>query len=120
MLLDCNRYRPASLVGISETVKRAHAGIADPGEDELIGTTHADELIVDEVGRHPDESEMAPSLANDLVPGREGNEMGKPFHGDCVAVAQGRFHRFGETEETRHGGISDTAALPVRLWPLIH
>src|SRR5947208_7279484 len=104
MLLDANRHRPAALVGIAEAMERAHAGIADPGENEFFRATHADELIVDEVRRHPDEGEMAPTLPNDLVPGREGNEMGEPFHGDGIAVAQGRFDGVGETEKTRHGG----------------
>ena len=63
---------------------------------------HADELIVNEVGRHPDEGETAPPLADDLVPGREWNEMGEPLHGNRIAVPEGLFHGFGKTEETRH------------------
>jgi hypothetical protein len=42
------------------------------------------------------------SLANDLVSRREWNEMGEAFHGDCIAVLDGRFHGLGETKKTRH------------------
>src|SRR5436190_17768647 len=99
-----NRHRPAALIGIAEAMQRADAGIADPGKDELIGATHPDELIVNEIGRHPDERKMAAPLANDLVPSRERNEMREPFHRYGIAVAQGLFHGFGEAKEARHCG----------------
>ena len=78
-------------------------GIAHPGEHELVGAAHADELVVDEVGRHPDESEMPAPLADDLMPGRIRNEMGEPFHGHRIAVSDGRFDGLGKSEQPRHG-----------------
>jgi hypothetical protein len=106
MLLDRDRRRPAVLVGIPEAMQRADAGIADPGEYELIGTAHADELIVNEVGRHSDQGEMAAALADDLVPRRKRDEMGEPLHGHRVAIADGRFHGRGKREETGHANTS--------------
>ena len=47
MLLDCERARPAVLVGVAEPVQRADPGIAHPGEHQPVGAAHADELIVD-------------------------------------------------------------------------
>ena len=118
MLLDRDRHRPAILVGVAEAVQRTYAGIADPGEDEPVGTAHADELVVDDVGRHPDEGEMSSPLANDLMSRREWNEMGEPLHGDRVTVAQGCFHGLGKTKETRHG--DDTFQTPQRPQALLH
>jgi hypothetical protein len=102
MLLDRDRNRPAILVGVAETVQRSDAGIADPGEHELVGASHADELIVDEVGRHPDQGQMPAALADDLVSGREWDQMGEAFHGHRIAIPDGRFHGLGQRQETRH------------------
>ena len=106
MLLDRDRPRPAVLVGVAEAVQRADAGVADPGEDQLVGAAHADELIVDEVGRHPDEGEMPAALADDLVSRRIRNEMGEPLHGHGIAIPDGRFDGLGEGQETGHAGTS--------------
>jgi hypothetical protein len=106
MLLDRNRARPAALVGVAEAVQRADAGIADPGEDELVGAAHADELIVDEVGRHPDQGEVPAALADDLVSRRERNEMGEPLHRHRIAIADGGFHGFGEGQDAGHADTS--------------
>jgi hypothetical protein len=89
MLLDGNRRRPAVLVGIAEPVQRANTGVPDPGEYELIGAAHADELIVNEVGRHSDQGEVPAALADDLVPRRKRDEMGEPLHSHRIAVADG-------------------------------
>jgi hypothetical protein len=105
MLLDGDRRRPAVLVGIAETMQRAHARIAHPGEDELVGATHADELVVDQVGRHPDQREAPAALADDLMPGCERDQVGEPLHGHGVAIPDGRFHGLGEGKETGHAGV---------------
>ena len=106
MLLDRDRTRPAVLESVAEAVQRTDAGIADPGEDQLVGAAHADELIVDQVGRHPDEGQMLAALTDDLVSGRMRNQMGEPLHGHGIAIPDGRFHGLGEGQETRHAGTS--------------
>ena len=92
--------RPARLIGkadgVAEPVQRAHPRVATPGEDELGGAAHADQLVIDQVGRHPDEGEPPLALADDLVAGRMGDEMGEPLHGDRVAVGDGLGHRLRE------------------------
>ena len=80
------------LDGVAEAVEGAHARVAAPGKDQFPRASHAYELVVDQVRRHPDEGEVSPSLAHDLV-GRGGRyQMGEPFQGNRVAVA----HEFGD------------------------
>ena len=63
---------------------------------------HADELVVEQVGRHLDQGEVAPSLADDLVPGGVRDEMGEPLHRHGIAVPDAVLHRFGQGQKTRH------------------
>ena len=49
MLLERQRLRPAVLDRVAQPVERADAGIAAPGEDQLVRRAHADQLVVDEV-----------------------------------------------------------------------
>ena len=67
VLLELERPRPAVLDRVTEPVEAADPRIAAPGEDEPAGAAHADQLVVDQVGRHPHEREVAPSLPDDLV-----------------------------------------------------
>ena len=63
VLFDLERVRPTALDGIAETVKRAHSRVASPREDELACGAHADHLVVEEIGGHADEGQVAESLA---------------------------------------------------------
>ena len=87
---------------VAEAVQRADAGVAAPGEDELARAAHADELVVDQVGRHADQRQVAPPLPDDLVAGRERDEVGEPLHRDRVAVVHEGRDRFGERHDLRH------------------
>jgi glutaconate CoA-transferase subunit A len=53
-------------------VQRADARIAAPGEHHLVNAAHADELVVDEVRRHPDQRQALALLADDFVAGAAG------------------------------------------------
>ena len=78
VLLDLERARPAVLDRVAEAVQRADAGIAAPREDvSLRAQPDADQLVVDDVGRHPDEVQVTPPLADDLVAGGERDEVGE-------------------------------------------
>jgi len=76
------------LDGVAEAVKGTHPGISAPGEDQLSGAASADELIVDDVRGHANQSEVFAVLTDDFVSGGEGNEVSKAFHGDGVAVME--------------------------------
>jgi hypothetical protein len=81
---------------VAEPVQRADAGVAAPGEDQLAGAAGADELVVDEVRRHPDQGQVAAPLPDHLVPGGERDQVGETFHGHGVAVTDRPLHGFGE------------------------
>jgi hypothetical protein len=86
VLVDFEGAWPAFFDGVAKTVQRAHAGVSAPGKDQLRGAAHPDHLIVNDVGRHSDEREIAPSLADDFVTGSAGRQMGKAFERDLIAV----------------------------------
>jgi len=77
----------AAFHGTAERVQRTDAGIARPGEDELLRAARGDHLVVNEVGRQPAQRQIAAPLPNDLVPGGERDEMGEALDDDDVAVA---------------------------------
>ena len=87
VLLELERDRPVVLDRIPEPVQRPDPGVPAPGEDELAGGAHPDQLVVDQVRRHPDQRQVAPSLPDQLVPRGLGNEVREPFEGDGIPVA---------------------------------
>ena len=85
-LLERQRTRPAVLHRVPQAVQRSDARIAAPREHEPRGAAGADQLIVDDVGRHPHESQAATLLPDHLVARGERNQVGEPLHRHDVAV----------------------------------
>ncbi len=106
MLFDRKRLGPAILDRITQAMQRAHAGVAAPRKDEPVCDSHADQLIVDEVGSHPDEGQVLASLADDLVAGGEGNQMREALHCDRVAILYVPCDRLLERTEGGHSGLA--------------
>jgi len=75
MLFDLERLRPALLDGIPEAMQRADARVASPGENQLLRAAGANQLVVEEIRRHPNQRQVADALTDDLVARRERNEM---------------------------------------------
>ena len=78
------------------TRARSHLGsdgtIPTPGlpaheKTSLRADAHPDHLVVDQVGRHPDQRQITTLLPDDLVPGGEWDEMGEALQRDCLTVA---------------------------------
>lgn len=67
VLFDLQLVGPAPLDRVAQPMQRADAGIAAPRKHELLGTTHADHLIVDQIRRHADQRQIFQLLTNDLV-----------------------------------------------------
>jgi hypothetical protein len=86
VLLDLQRLGPRVLDRVAEAVQRAHAGVAAPGEDELARAARPDQLVVDDVGRHPDERQPAAALARDLVARGHRDQVREALERDGVAV----------------------------------
>src|SRR5262249_39443735 len=51
------------------------------------GDAGRDHLVVDHVGRHPAQRQVTTALADDLVAGREADQVGEALDRDGVAVA---------------------------------
>ena len=90
--------------------QRADARVAAPGKHQPGDAAHADELVVDQVRGHADQGEAPLALADDLMAGRMGDEVGEPLHGHAVAVPDGLGHRLGERQKARHGPSRISAA----------
>ncbi|SLH61335.1 Uncharacterised protein [Mycobacteroides abscessus subsp. abscessus] len=97
VLLDLERHRPAVLHRVAEPVQRADAGVAAPGEHQLARAARADELVVDQIGGHPHQRQVAAALPDDLPPGRHRNQVGEALERDGVAVV----HEVGDRVRQR-------------------
>ena len=74
-----------------------------PHENTIFaGAPHPDQLVVDDVGGHPDERQVAPSLPDQLVPGRMRDQVREAFERDDVAVVDELGHRVGELGDRGH------------------
>jgi hypothetical protein len=100
VLDDLERRRPAVLDCVPEAVQRADAGVAAVGEDQLARTSHADQLVVDQVRRHAHERQLAPTLTDQLVPGGERDQVREALERDGHAVP----HVLGDRIAQLHGG----------------
>ena len=79
-------------------------GLPPQEKTSLRGAARADELVVDQVGGHPDQGEVAPPLPDDLVARGERDEVGEAFQRDGVAVADQPRHRLRQRHDLRHEG----------------
>ena len=70
---------------VAQPVKRADAGVAAPREAGLALATEADQLVIDHVGGHAHEREVAPALTGNRG-GRVRDEVGGALERDDVAV----------------------------------
>ncbi len=102
MLLELERRGPVVLDGVAKPVQRADAGVPAPREHELARAAHSDQLVVDDVGRHADECQVAPLLPDQLVAGRMRDQVREPLERDDVAVVHEVPNRVGERNDLRH------------------
>ena len=68
--------------------------ISGPTKNQAPHATRADQLVVDQIRCQPAKSQLAPSLANDLVTGSKAEEMREAFDDDRVAVVNKTADRF--------------------------
>jgi hypothetical protein len=96
VFLYLQRDRPGMLDRVAEPVQRADTGIAAPGEDQLARAARADELVIDQVRRHPDQRQVTAPLPDHLLPGGERDQVREPLHRDRVAIVDRPLYGFGE------------------------
>ncbi len=92
MLLDLDGGRPSVLDRIAQAMQRANTRVTGVGEHQLAGRTGADHLVIEHIRRHSDQLELTPALTQDLVPGRERDQMREAFQRDAVPVV----HQLGD------------------------
>jgi hypothetical protein len=94
MFLDLDRLRPTVFDSVAKAMQRSDTRIPSPGKDDLLDAPRPDKLIVNLVGRHADHREVALRLADNLMPGGEGDQVREAFKGDRVAIANRLADRF--------------------------
>ena len=101
-------------------MQRADSGIAAPGENQLADCAHTDQLVIENVGRHADQRQIAAALPDHLVPRCEWDEVREPFHCNGVPIARelrdgparlmNSLHaRWGDNRQTRFNSIGNPA-----------
>ena len=107
VLFELDRPRPAALDGIAQAVERPDAGVAAPREDQALRQAAPDHLVVEQVGRHPDERELADALADHLVARGEGDQVREPLERHGIARAHQSGHGVVQAEKLAHLGGGD-------------
>ena len=102
MLFNRKRRRPSILDGVAKTVQRADSGIPSPGKNQPRSAPGADHLVVNHVRRHPYERELASALPDNLVTGRERDQMREPLEGDRRAVTNKLGNRITQGKQFSH------------------
>ncbi|MCY1539752.1 hypothetical protein D9M68_753530 [compost metagenome] len=86
VFFDFQRFGPALLHRVAQAVQRTDAGVAAPGEHQLLRTASSDQQVIYQVGRHAHQGQLTLALTNQLVGRGSWNKVGKTFEGDGVAV----------------------------------
>jgi hypothetical protein len=90
------------LDGVAEAVEGADVRVAAPGEDELASAAHTYHLVVDEVRRHPDQGQVPPPLADDLVRAGRRDEVCEALQGYRIAVPHQFRYRLAQAYYISH------------------
>ena len=102
VLLDLERDGPCVLNRVPEPVQGSDARIACPGEHQLAGAARPDQLVVDDVGRHPDQGQVLTPLPYHLVACGMRDQVGETLHCDGVPVVDGCGDRLGQRHDLSH------------------
>ena len=88
------RRRPAGLYRVAKPVQGTHARISAPGKNQPRSASHPDHLVVNQIRSHANQREVAPPLANQLVPRGKRYQVRESFQRHGIAVVhqfRGRF-----------------------------
>ena len=116
VLLNLEGDGPAGLARITEAMQRADAGVAAPAEDELAGTPRTDQLVVDDIGGHPYQGQVAPALPDDLLAGGERDQVREALEGHGVTVMDEGGYGVSQRHQGRHAYYRLVCALSELLY----
>ena len=91
------------LDGVAEPVQEPTPGLP-PHEKTSFRAQPIDQLVVDDVGRHPDEGQVAALLPDQLVARRMRDQVRESLERDDVAVSNEVANGYGERNDLRHAG----------------
>ncbi len=75
-----------SFNGRADDAQRAHPGVAHVGKNDLLRASGRNHLIVDQIGGGAGQGKIFSLLADDLVPGSEGDQVGEPGTVNQVSI----------------------------------
>jgi hypothetical protein len=100
--IACGRSGRRGLHSPPDRVQPTDARIAEPVEYELASSGRRDHLVVDEIRRQTRQREIAPTLPDDLVPGRERDQMREAFDGHDITVMDIRGNGIAHRHDLTH------------------
>jgi hypothetical protein len=83
-------------------VQRADSRIAAVGEDQFACRAHPDHLVVEHVRRHADEFQLCAALAQELMAGREWDQVSEALERDALAICDQISHSVAQAHEFSH------------------
>jgi hypothetical protein len=104
VFLDGDGPRPAVFNGITKAMQGSHPRITTPRKNQLSSATHADHLIVDQVGCHSNQREVSALLANDFVSCGERYQMSETFQCENTTVLHQSGDSFAQCTESGQNG----------------
>src|SRR3972149_3895105 len=98
-------FQPPGFQLLADNAQRAHAGVADVGEDQFFGAAGCHHLIVDQVWSSPRQRQVLAALADDLMPGCERDQVGEPGCINDIAILHILAEGFSEGTKFGHSGL---------------
>jgi hypothetical protein len=104
---------------VSQAVQRSNSRIAAPGKNQLRSAARADELIVDQVGRHADERQVPAALPDNFVACREWNQVCEALQSHHITVANHFLDRLLEWKNVRQTVIMARSPAAMRFCAMV-
>jgi len=102
VFLDLDRPRPAVLDRVAEAVQRPDPRVAAIGEHQPPRHAHPDELVKQQIRRHPDQLELGAPLAQQLVAGGERDQVRETLERDAVPIVDELGDRLTQRHDLSH------------------
>ncbi len=80
----------------ADDAQRAHPRVAHIGENHFAGTAGCHHLVIDQVRGGAGQDQVLASLADDFMPGRKGDQVGKTGQIDTISIMDILGDCFGE------------------------
>src|SRR5690606_34647578 len=89
-------FEPPLFDGRAHSAQRTDTGVPHVREDHLTGAARGDHLLVDQVWRGARQGQSLATLADDLVAGGKGDQVGRTGQVNTIRVMYNLVNSFGE------------------------